>query len=434
MRSDELFSERGTAVMDTLEEGHTRTTTRAPRRRAAVLRAEDVDDEPEMFAEECGRRGGVRLRFRAGLMPRSKWGRVFAVGGLVMMLGMAAFAFVEARRFLLHDERFVIESSESIEIQGNKHLNRAQLLSVFGGDVERNIFNVSLAERRAELERLPWVGHATVMRLLPNRMQVLIVERVPVAFVREGGRIGLVDASGVLLDMPADMDPQAVGSARYSFPVVTGISAGDPLSTRGARMKIFVGFMKEMDSSGEKISEKLSEVDISNPEDVKALIQDGRADVMVHFGDGDYLERYRKFEQHLPEWRTQYPKLASVDMRYDRQVVLEMQPGVQAVTGDSAIAPDAAVAEVPAPTDGMQPAAQPELKKPVAAAGAAASAQTKAMLARGKVLKEQQKTAAGGPGASVKSTATADKLKTAAGKPLTTAEPSQQYHPQTGRQ
>ena len=59
-------------------------------------------------------------------------------------------------------------------------------------------------ERRAELERLPWVEHATVMRLLPDRLRVSIVERTPVAFVRQGSHIGLVDASGVLMDMPTD--------------------------------------------------------------------------------------------------------------------------------------------------------------------------------------------------------------------------------------
>jgi cell division protein FtsQ len=60
---------------------------------------------------------------------------------------------------------------------------------------------------------------------------------------------------------------------------------------------------------------------------VKALIPDHSNDILVHFGDTDFLDRYRRFEEHLPEWRTTYPKLSSVDMRYERQVVLEMQPG-----------------------------------------------------------------------------------------------------------
>jgi cell division protein FtsQ len=250
-------------------------------------------------------------------------GRIAAAAALLLCLGICYVAVLLARNVLLHDERFFIPSSSSIELQGNTHVTRAQLMGVFGEDVERNIFSIDMAQRRVELERLPWVAHATVMRLLPNRIRVSIVERTPVAFVRQGSHVGLVDAAGVLLDMP----PGAKMDASYSFPVVSGIVASDPVSTRAARMKIFERFTADLDGSGQKISEELSEVDLSNPEDVKALIPDHSNEILVHFGDTDFLDRYHRFEQHLPEWRTTYPKLSSVDMRYERQVVLEMQSG-----------------------------------------------------------------------------------------------------------
>jgi len=185
------------------------------------------------------------------------------------------------------------------------------------------------------------------MRLLPNKMRVSIVERTPVAFVRQGSHIGLVDANGVLLDMPMD----ARTSEHYSFPVVTGISAADALSTRAARMKIFERFTSDLDSSGEKISQELSEVDLSNPEDVKALIPDHSAEILVHFGDDDFLDRYRRFKEHLAEWRTIYPKLSSVDMRYERQVVLQMPPGagVPVTSSSKASAVDSHAAATRAP-------------------------------------------------------------------------------------
>ena len=289
------------------------------------LRRDLSEDFAEPYEDDdvpVGRRGaGLRVRFRG--LPATKWGRIFAACGLLLCLGAGAAAFLMARSYVLHDERFVIPSSSSIEFDGNAHVTRAQLLGIFGEDVERNIFTVSLPERRAELERLPWVAHATVMRLLPNRMRVSIVERTPVAFVRQGSRIGLVDANGVLLDMPAD----AKASGHYSFPVVTGISANDPVSTRAARMKIFARFTSELDGSGEKISEELSEVDLANPEDVQAMIPDHATEILVHFGEDNFLERYRRFKEHLQEWRTLYPKLSSVDMRYEQQVVLQMPPG-----------------------------------------------------------------------------------------------------------
>jgi len=289
---------------------------------------------------------------------------------------VCAAAYLMARDYLLHDERFVIQSSSSIGFEGNVHVTRAQLLGIFGEDVERNIFTVSLAQRRAELERLPWVAHATVMRLLPNRMRVSIVERTPVAFVRQGSHIGLVDGNGVLLDMPVD----AKVSEHYSFPVVTGISANEPLSTRAARMKIYERFTSDLDSSGEKISQELSDVDLSNPEDVQALIPDHSTEILVHFGEDDFLARYRSFKEHLPEWRTLYPKLSAVDMRYERQVVLQMPPGSGVpVTSSSNASPstpvDSHAASTLAPVAAddvektvMKPSARPNVKpgvKPV---------------------------------------------------------------------
>jgi cell division protein FtsQ len=317
------------AVQEIRENGFGLGSGVAPARRGVRSGVGRGKAEPEDDVEEtkprtrrAGFGSGIRLRVRAGLVPASTRGRVFGGVALLCIVGAMAAVVEAGRRALIHDERFVVPSSSSIQIEGNRHLTRAQLLSVFGADVEQNVLTVPLAERRADLQRLPWVEHATVMRLLPNRLRVSVVERTPVAFVRQGRHIGLVDSHGVLLDM-GDGESQE----KYSFPVVTGINAEDPLSVRAARMKIFLRFAKDLDGSGEKILNTLSEVDLSNPEDVKALIPDHATDLLVHFGDTDFLERYRKFEEQLPGWRQQYPKLASADMRYERQVVLEMQPG-----------------------------------------------------------------------------------------------------------
>jgi cell division protein FtsQ len=302
-------------------------------------------DEPEYIP----RRGGS-LRMRLGGLPRGVGGRILVGVVVVGALGAIGVAIGGARYYMLHDQRFLLGTSTDVQILGDEHLSRELVLSVFAGDLERNVFRVPLAERRADLERLPWVAHATVMRLLPNKIRVSITERTPVAFVRQGTEVGLVDAGGVLLDMP----PETAGDPHYSFPVLTGLSAEDPLSTRAARVAVYLQFVKDLDSSGEHLTNSLSEVDVSNPEDVKALIASGSSDVLVHFGDEAFLSRYREFEQHLPEWKQQYPKLASADMRYEGQIVLEMQggsaaPAIPAVaTADDAVATTSAL-EVAAP-------------------------------------------------------------------------------------
>jgi cell division protein FtsQ len=328
-----------------------------PDRAGRPIRTSPSETRPPID-RKTRREGLLRVRFRAGVVPRSTPGRIFAA--LAVLAGFAAVAYLSylGQRYILEDQRFIVPSSASIQVEGNSHLSRAQLLSVFGEDVDRNIFSVPLAERRAQLEQLPWVKHATVMRLLPNKLRIAIVERTPVAYVRQGSQIGLVDQSGVLLDLDdADGARPANGTnSTYSFPVVTGITAQAPLSQRAARMKILEKFTHDLDSGSDNVSSKLSEVDLSNPEDVKALIPEQGTEILVHFGDTDFLDRYHKFEDQLPTWHAQYPKLASADMRYDRQVVLEMANGSPA--------PELHASN----TDAAKPLAAPAVKHPAPAA------------------------------------------------------------------
>ena len=334
----------------------------APRRRS-IAPASNVlhaDDEEEYRPSRS--LGGLRLRLGAGI-PRSVVGRVLAGCVLLGTLGITIAGAWGLRSLLLSNPRLVIPSSSAIQITGNNHLSRAQLLTVFGEDVDRNVLTVPLAQRRAELEHLPWVEHATVMRLLPNHFRIAIDERKPVAFVRQGSAIGLVDAHGVLLDMATESENgDAPAQPHYSFPVVTGISSRDPLSVRAARMKIFTRFTSDL---GEQVK-NISEVDLSSPEDVKALIPDGTSDILVHFGEDNFLHRYDLYQKSVPGWRKEFPRLASADMRYERQVVLEMQPGAAVpVVGDAAApaGPKLAAESVKtAPKAALKPATKPAAK------------------------------------------------------------------------
>jgi len=303
-------------------------------------------DEPDYKP----RRGTLRGRF--GVLRRSLAGRIVLAVSAVLLLAATAGSAFGVRYYVLHSPQFVLSTSDNVEFDGDVHLTRAQLLSVFADDLERNIFRMPLAERRAELERMPWVEHATVMRLLPNHVRVSIIERTPVAFARQGTEIGLVDARGALMEMPQ----QDAGDPSYSFPVLTGVEAGDPQSTRAARVAIYMAFMQALDGSpkgggGSKVTQTISAVDLTNPEDVRATVTSGGTDVLVHFGDEDFLARYQVFADHLAGWKQQYPNLASVDMRYGAQVVLAMKPGTAPPDPDSGSTDAAAPAGPAAPAD-----------------------------------------------------------------------------------
>src|SRR5438876_11834207 len=98
---------------------------------------------------------------------------------------------------------------------GLSNVTRAQVMEVMGGDIGRNVFYIPLDEREKQLEQIPWVESASVMRFAPARFKIQIHERTPVAFARIGSKISLIDPGGVLMVLSA--------KTRYYFPVTIGM-------------------------------------------------------------------------------------------------------------------------------------------------------------------------------------------------------------------
>ena len=282
----------------------------------AIPEAESEEGEPFL-------RSRRRVPVRQGFLPpwaKTRWGKIVLAAGTLTALAAGLTLAMVTRNFLDQDPRFRIDSSADIQTVGNSQLSRYDLLSVFGSDIGRNLFFVPLTSRRAELERFPWVQRATVMRVLPNQLRVEVTERTPVAFVEVNGRIELADGAGVILNM----SPQEIAAKHYSFPVVLGINPGDPLSVRSARMQIYQRFLREVDAGGEKVSAQLSEVNLSDPEDVRATVTTNGSSLELQFGQEDFLARWQNYQAHIAQWRAQYPKLTAVDLRYEHEVVLKM--------------------------------------------------------------------------------------------------------------
>ena len=294
--------------------------------------------------------------------PRNPWwrpagttGRVLLGFGALLVVGSLATSIYLLKTYLGRDSRFRIVSAGNIQATGLTEVSRAEMLPVFGEDIGRNIFFIPLADRRKQLEDIPWVEHATVMRVLPDQIRVSLIERNPVAFVRQGQQVELVDSNGVLLEMPAAMMAQH----HYSFPVVTGLNPQDPPANRKARMASYQRLLSELDSNGQRLSEQISEIDLTDSEDARVLMPEQGTDILAHFGADHFLERYQRYKAHIAEWRQQYPNLAAVDLRYEQQVVLEMAHGASAVqpTQVASAMPSAASADAP-------PATQPDAKLP----------------------------------------------------------------------
>jgi cell division protein FtsQ len=296
----------------------------------------NVDEESPFL------RGQKRVSVRRGPLPPKTAHRLLGVLTALAIAAAAGVAIGAIYRYSEHSWRFRIDSSEDIRISGTHNVSHAQVLEIFGADIGRNIFFVPLAQRKAQLEQVPWVESASVMRFVPNHINVEIQERTPVAFAHIGSHISLIDAAGVLMELPL------AGRRKYSFPVILGMSAAEPISTRAGRMKLYSDLVRQLDSGGGHYSQDLSEVDLSDPDDVKIVANDPQGAVLVHLGSSHFLERYKVYVAHLEEWRREFNPIESVDLRYDRQIIvnpdLRGSPAAARVAKSARVGPAALVA------------------------------------------------------------------------------------------
>lgn len=215
---------------------------------------------------------------------------------------------------------------EQVELTGNHNVSRANVLDIFRPDRGGSVLSVPLDERRRQIESIPWVEQAVVRRALPQTLQVEIVERTPIAFLRDGNDMELIDVHGVIMDRPFQ--------GRFHFPVITGINSDMPLDQREKRMQLFAGFLQQLGSARAGSLEEVSEVDLSDAHDLRASLTglqapgaseswgDSDAPVLVHFGDSDFEAKYETLIDKMAQWRATAGRVESVDMRFEGQAVM----------------------------------------------------------------------------------------------------------------
>lgn len=250
-------------------------------------------------------RGSVARRLRRLLRWTVK--SVAVVLPALVAMGLVA-------RYVYYSSRFDLADTNAVVLTGNRYVSQLDVASAVGAGAEPSLFRLSLEGARRQVELIPWVRTASVRRIFPNRLLVDVSERSPVAYVNLGGRLRLVDGDGVLLEKPAE--------ASFDFPVLSGVDGTMSAAERKARLALFQRLAQELKAQDRGAGWLVSEVDLSDDRDLKALLVQGHNTVLVHFGNQDFGERFRTFVTLLPEVQKTAPSIDSVDLRYRGQVIV----------------------------------------------------------------------------------------------------------------
>ncbi len=139
------------------------------------------------------------------------------------------------RRFVWENPSFFLSD---VRVTSDGTLTREQILAIAGIVEGRNIFLTDFTKAREALDGLPQVERVELQRALPNRVDIEVTERQPIAWVAAKGdtdpvtseRSFLIDGRGFV------MKPRKVLPEYEHLPVVSGVvtedlAAGQKVST-----------------------------------------------------------------------------------------------------------------------------------------------------------------------------------------------------------
>jgi cell division protein FtsQ len=288
-----------------------------------------ADEEPKYLR----RQKPVEIKRRK--FGRQAWKTYLRVTAWTAIGLAGAAAAYECGRFLFASRQMALLHPDQISIEGNHYVRPQSVRQMFVADRGKSLLRIPIEERRRQIETLSWVDHAAVRRALPNRIEVDITERTPIAFLREGSQLSLLDVHGAVLERPIEGD--------FHFPVAAGISQQTPLEDRGQRMQLFSKFMQEIASVKSEATDQVSEVDLSDAHDLLATLTGFESDspgqenssggspaapVLVHFGDDDFAGKYQTLVDDFGGWQAKAGRIESVDLRFSREAVVNQDTTV----------------------------------------------------------------------------------------------------------
>jgi cell division protein FtsQ len=229
------------------------------------------------------------------------------------------FAWHSTEEFLIKDDRFrLVEAddfagqSPNLIVEGIHYASASQIRHVFAEDFGRSLYLVPIQARRRQLLEIDWVEDATVSKIWPNTLRVRIHERTPVAFVRlkpnhrDGmSQLALIDKDGYILR------PRV--AARFTLPVITGVRENEPLEHRRARVHRVLGMLKELGP----LAEQISEVNVSDPNNLIIAEHVENNVVNLMLGDENYTDRLQNFLVNYAEIKARRPDAKTLDLRVD---------------------------------------------------------------------------------------------------------------------
>lgn len=88
---------------------------------------------------------------------------------------------------------------QEVKLYNRQHTSKAEILAALNVEIGTPLLSFDVDAARLRIEQIGWVAEAKVQRILPDRLEISIVERDPFAIWQIEGKRKLVDGQGVVV-------------------------------------------------------------------------------------------------------------------------------------------------------------------------------------------------------------------------------------------
>jgi cell division protein FtsQ len=257
------------------------------------------------------------------------WVRLLLVNVGFLSLAGICLGLVLLYYHLLTSPFFCIKDMSDIDLSGTKRLDSAHILAMAGLGPGSNLLALRPAPVEQTLEAHPWIAAAELTRIWPNRLQLSIQEREPVALVQLG-ELYYADREGNLFKPFSPGDP-------HDFPVITGLMPEQFVVGQGFPPMILAGILSLLDHLQQTPPplnlSNISEIHV-DPERGFTLYAVGIKSA-IHVGPQDFSEKLQKFALIWPFLQQQgyQSQIEYINLNYPQKVLLSLKGPVEEVVG-----------------------------------------------------------------------------------------------------
>ena len=204
---------------------------------------------------------------------------------------------------------------ERISVATSERVPAAWVLAELAPLEGRNLFRVSLKDARSRLQGHPWLESASLRKRLPDTLEVVLVEKTPVAVLEGAGSTVpvFVDPQGEVI---APVEP---GSEAPALPRIRG-SALSARALAGA-----IATAEEFERLASGWGGRLTRIEVLGPEDFQLEAEGLPLPLVVRRGSLE--EKSAAASRLLPEILSRVKHVRAVDLRFAQRIVLQPEPG-----------------------------------------------------------------------------------------------------------